>query len=101
MHVATDDVALVRHRGFVREDERWLRQRSVDASDVDLGAGIAGALVVVASHEDHLDRCVATPPLGHDARRLGLTPLTGVEEVTEEDDARCAGAGERRVEPRE
>src|SRR5436190_15813546 len=99
--MAANDITLVRHRGFVREDERSLGDRTIHTPDIDLGTRIARALVMVAAHEEDVDRRIAAPPLAHDACRLRLAAFARVEEIAEEDDTRCAGAGERGVESRE
>src|SRR4030095_12698240 len=94
MQMAADDVARVRYQRLVREHERWLRDWPVDAGNVDRRTRITRSLVVIAAHEKHVDRRVATPPFAHDARGLRLASLARMKEIAEEDDPARTGTFE-------
>ena len=97
MQVAGEDVGAAARPRVMAEREAVELERLVDDAHAEVGRRVAGAVVVVAAHEDELERRVLAPPARDRAERRRRVRARRMEEVAEEDDAaRAPGRDQRR-----
>src|SRR5262245_42766333 len=101
MDVAGQGVTARRRLGVMSKYEWRLDERVVDAPKAQGRRRVAGAFVMIAAHENHLDRAMPFAPHLERTERLRRPTFARMQEIAEKDNARRLGAADGLVEPDE